>query len=178
MQSTRPALVSLGEGSAVTDKDKPETAEDVGLLDMLRGVDWIEAKSFYSCKVTFGEKGDYARLLAVSGGVVTMALALMEKAQGAVVRLNRAEDAEAIVAALGEILNEERRENTWTVIEEIFTRCVAELSLKEYADAFGVPEPVYPGPDAPVAERDAFVRGLPIKLVARVLAGVAVHLGN
>lgn len=154
--------------------DAPEVEIFAGLLS---SVAWVEDAEFYTCKVKFGGD-DYARLLAISGDVTDMAVDLLGDCEAILPAIAGSETVEAGLKVLLDFVAPERRERIWRLVEQVFTRCVSELSLKGYVKAFGVDEPQWPMADEPADMRLAFVKGLPLKLVARVIVGVGLHLGN
>lgn len=147
------------------------------LTDRLRNADWLESDGFYACKVKFGDE-DFARILAISGDVVLKAFELAEVFAPVVDSISDARDEGEGLKVLLAVVRPEHRDAIWEVVVEVFYRCVDRLVLNEYAQVYGVDAVRMPEAGEPYDVRSAFVRSLPLKIVGRVLAGVAYHLGN
>ncbi len=150
-----------------------------GMVAGLRDKEWIADLDFYRCIVSLGDQ-DSATLRAASGTVADKVLSLVGTLAPLV--------ATAVGAAAGdeatglrvflELCAPETREAVWSTVADIFGAVVSTLDLPEWQEATGHPIPALPAADAPSADRIAFVQALPLKVVARILAGAAYHLGN
>lgn len=115
---------------------------------------WYQEEDFYTAKIMLG-KEDFARIIGVSQKIVSIALEASKK-----------------------IDEGESGEELFTLIHKAFSECVIEVSLRSFANAYGLKDAPKWNKEMPKNERDDLLDMLPMKVVNRVLEGVMIHAGN
>lgn len=148
------------------------------LARLLGEPDWYAEQSFYRSRIRFGEN-DYADIVLLPGHLVDKALGLVQIVGEIAEAFRGADDAEAGFRMLLELADEECRSRIWELIEELVTCCVESWELSQMAREMGLDGPPrHPGADAPAVERLEFVKGLPLRMLVRIVMGVAIQAGN